>query len=946
MNTSLRRFLCLAWCVAAMWPTAMNAEPASPPSSPAVLPPEAVADFEWFGTLGFPDVHGCPAVRVATGLWSQSGSHAPENRFVQGFLLRHDDSTGRFRVLTSDLFTRDFETTKPGTPEHQRVHCEEEVLATVADTFLANLARPRDEDDGGLRRRFGERLSERAELFAWAWGCWRNELDDRAARLYEHAAGMTSRLDQSREGVKPPDTLRGKLERDLGYAMIWRATLNFEDLKIPRTQLLESFERVARDYPGSEYAASARDTADRLRVMVEEDAAHTVVPIDDLPPDARIAELIFRLRDQNGHQFSQPGSCDIFDDFGGMAISKDEAKSPAHQLVALGYAAVPQLIAALDGRAFSRSVGFHRDFYFSHHVLTVGDCAQQILQRIAGRSFYTAKTTSSYMSRDGETPGVKEEAETWWKEFQQKGEKGVLIDAVVEGDPNAAQQAELLCKHYPDAALEPLIEGARKSTDLRTRERLVTLIGQRPGDAPVTFLEEELRAGPVLGTRIAAARALWQHGLAEEAGTAMIDEWDHPRPPYRAGKPLKMGQATTDAVMAAEIAFQNARSWEEQGRGELIGFLAGCGRADAIEALGRGLRARSVGTRLNVLSAMASDRVNQGIVASGDGGTGNVSADRDLRRQSADDEAKVAAAVEALLVAELDDPDQRLGMSGTRNGKDFSDPYLGDFAGEILAERFKDKYTFDLGASVKERVRQRIVCANLWRGEHGQPLLPLPAAHRVDSAPDETILPLLRTLVAPDEAEAHVAAVALTRLGLSALAPLRAFKSSLRTDDPARIRLETLERSLANTVVETVVDSLPSSSVEHGLMAQARLDKLKGQPLTAAAFVELTIDAAGPLWMGVGGFALSATRDEDLDGVRVVLKFLPVRKDDEEDASSNDMNEHVRLGGDNLYSVFGGVSMEARREAGEYKKFAQAAERALSAAADQPFSLLISLRGH
>jgi hypothetical protein len=33
-----------------------------------------------------------------------------------------------------------------------------------------------------------------------------------------------------------------------------------------------------------------------------------------MPLKQRVAELIFQLRDQNGMQFSQPGSCDIFAD--------------------------------------------------------------------------------------------------------------------------------------------------------------------------------------------------------------------------------------------------------------------------------------------------------------------------------------------------------------------------------------------------------------------------------------------------------------------------------------------------------------------------------------------------------------------------------------------------------------------------------------------------------
>ena len=76
----------------------------------------------------------------------------------------------------------------------------------------------------------------------------------------------------------------------------------------------------------------------------------------------------------------QPGSCDIFDTLAG------KKGTPAHKLVDLGYEAVPQLIEHLDDERYTRSVGYHRNFYFSHHVLRVSECAMTIISRIAGRS--------------------------------------------------------------------------------------------------------------------------------------------------------------------------------------------------------------------------------------------------------------------------------------------------------------------------------------------------------------------------------------------------------------------------------------------------------------------------------------------------------------------------------------------------------------------------------
>lgn len=148
-----------------------------------------------------------------------------------------------------------------------------------------------------------------------------------------------------------------------------------------------------------------------LRQMIVEDNTHTkqAQSFAEMTQEEQIAELIFQLRDQNGRQWGQPGTCDIFSDPRGE-------NSPAEQLVQIGYPAVPQLIEALEDPRFTRSVGFWRDFVFSHHVLRVGDAALAILERIADRSFYQHTYTNAQMTKDEETAAVKAAVEAWWQE--------------------------------------------------------------------------------------------------------------------------------------------------------------------------------------------------------------------------------------------------------------------------------------------------------------------------------------------------------------------------------------------------------------------------------------------------------------------------------------------------------------------------------------------------
>ena len=81
-----------------------------------VLTPQARKDFEWFSTLGFADLKGCPYVRVATGGWSRSGDDPPQQQFMEGFLLA--TNTSGFKMFTlSDLYETTFIQSNPATKQ-------------------------------------------------------------------------------------------------------------------------------------------------------------------------------------------------------------------------------------------------------------------------------------------------------------------------------------------------------------------------------------------------------------------------------------------------------------------------------------------------------------------------------------------------------------------------------------------------------------------------------------------------------------------------------------------------------------------------------------------------------------------------------------------------------------------------------------------------------------
>lgn len=546
-------------------------------AEPVALTPQARQDFEWFSTLGFPDLKGCPFVRVATGFWwrNQASDDPPQQNIFKAFLLATNNFG--FRVFTLDLAENSFTQTNPIANGNTRPGFEVlELSKEVAEVLGAFRNPPAREDESRL---FGTLLRSQSEVFTLAWGCWRNGLDSDAQQLYEQVQKMRSR----NGGLAAASDTRATLEKDLGMDMYYRGLGSFGNTAVSRPQLLAQLESIVSNYPHSEYAERAKPIADVLRRMVSEDEAHAKLArtdLDQLPVDEQVRELIFRLRDQTGFQSSNPGTCSIFYPFPG------EPNTPAHQLLKLGYAAVPQLIAALDDQSFSRSVGLG-PASVPNTVLTVGDCAQQILERIAGKTFFVSRISrypstagdeqaqrldsllngmsgaSNSLPENGNISTTIRAAESWWAGVQQKGEKQVLIEAVVSAGQDAPAQAEILCQRYPDIAAATIVRGAKAATNSWVHARLVEIVTKLDEPQVTDFLRQEMSSASSPTDRERAASGLRARGKDEEAMRAMLHDW------------------------------------ETSGGG--MGFLADSDSVPAIQALGRGLRQRPVSTRYQVV---------------------------------------------------------------------------------------------------------------------------------------------------------------------------------------------------------------------------------------------------------------------------------------------------------------------------------------------------------
>lgn len=404
---------------------------------------EAQECFEWLSTLNLPDFAESPFAEVWTDYDSINGDEAPAAYSFYGFIT--NESETEFTVLSLDLIQITLKKTKPGAPAHKRIAYENRPLPeNIAETL--KLLDDTSQDHPLFQ---SDWIKRKADLFVLGYTCWRRGNDRLAIDLFTEAKEQPLKVYIERE----TRTLQELLEIHFGRLAIWDAILRCggsrlgtqADEYLPnRTELLKAFQRVIDHFPRSKEIDRAKKSAAILKQMIAEDSKHPRLKqqLDQLPLEQRINELIWQLRDQNGYQFFQPGSCDIFwTRDPGMTLGivpsyipiKQAGTSPAHQLLAIGYPAVPALIEALEDQRFSRSVGYSRYSYFNHTVLSVGDCALQILNRIAGYPIYSP----TYMLGDASSEDYKlarqEAVEKWWGEFQQKGKKQMLIDAIAAG---------------------------------------------------------------------------------------------------------------------------------------------------------------------------------------------------------------------------------------------------------------------------------------------------------------------------------------------------------------------------------------------------------------------------------------------------------------------------------------------------------------------------------
>jgi len=232
--------------------------------------------------------------------------------------------------------------------------------------------------------------------------------------------------------------------------------------------LKKQWEKIAA-IPFHSHRDEARDMIKNYESLIKEDVAWkepNAKELAKLTTEQKVSYWLYHLRDLDVGQWSDPGHCYVLGGrFGFFMSDEEEKKTPnaAVELKKLGMAAIPQIIAHLDDGRPTRCKGHWRSYWpEGHYLLPYGDCCQQVFEAITGKTIHAS---GGYPMRDGKGTQCKELAERWWQEYQKKGEKQMLIEGTAAGNRDSSGHAQRLVEKYPEAALTPVIEGIRASTD-------------------------------------------------------------------------------------------------------------------------------------------------------------------------------------------------------------------------------------------------------------------------------------------------------------------------------------------------------------------------------------------------------------------------------------------------------------------------------------------------
>jgi hypothetical protein len=807
-------------------------EPPKPSAAASPLTDADRAFFAWWDAHGFPDVGKLPFVKVWTGDWEGRGNDPPVPFVEAGFLLHEDATT--FTAFLTNLQTVTLKPTPGRDGPHERIGFDRADLAAYARDGLAVLAKEgpeipwfRKSDPFGAHRWAIPNQAFRIAVLGRALAA--RGFDDLARSLCDralHEATRPSRTEQYGDDDPSPRAMYSSIEEAIEGESAEVLEAKFGDPTLSWTDLLHAHEAWARAFAPQQLDAPDGRVA-LLRRMVDAEqgrAKDARKPFEKQSPEEKIASLVHDLQDESFETYSS---------WGLSFREEEDSKTPHARLAALGYAAVPALIDAIDDDRLTRASEWYEtgkgQYRNSRSVLRVGELAWRILDHIAGGALRDSGAGGPPTSG---RPTRRRAAEAWFETIKTRGEKAVLAEQVEKGDRAARAAADRLVEIDRELAVKALEKGILAGDERGGRQNLVYVLASLESPSAIAAM---LRLLPTLGSDrsgITTASALWRRGRRE--GLDALVRW------WRA-------QATDDGTSRGMRFVMGGF-----GLDDLVSALAATGHVDAVKALGERIEARSASDRVAIVTAF---QPHEGSF-------------RQPYEQPTSREAE--AAIETLLAERLADPEHATGLH-MGSGDIGKEPVVGEIAAWVLSRRYPARWKFDPNAAAEVRQSARVALSNAWRAKHGQPALAPEPGARVDPVAPEKAKPLVAAwLGAADDDAREAAETAIVEAGLGMLPALRVARDALKPGAPQQRSLDRLLQRVA-MIVREVRWSEKGPRPNESLSGYA--DGAKGQPMTGEWLTELWRVVALDAPEGATGVDFRMTRPSDGTGVAILLEL-------------------------------------------------------------------------
>jgi len=648
-------------CFLISLPLLLGAALYAAPKEPDHITSEDRGLFEWYDSLGIEDITHARLVRVRTGNCTvnpdESLNRADEPR---AFLL--SEQGAHFTAVLSDLETISTEHHGKNLKDPEYIGWREVSLKSEVESLLRTLATKRPVDEWADRHdSIDDKIYLPAQAFALARYCAAHDQEALSARLMR--AVESAAKDQGRDSAD-------YLQMQLSMILEFRAELALANPQLDRHAQARLFQNVAEKCPKYVEPSLITKPAEGLRRLAEEDDKHQKLSAEEfarLAPGDQARELVFQLRDENPDPDEYP--------IRPWPFKPATSNGALARLKALGHAAVPALIDALDDDRPSRAVLRNAGWASTILSRTIQNLALEALEEIIGARLVELLPSPVADKDDEMWKQFKTVAEDWWKATQEKGELGWLRARALAGGHSAAPCLDVIASRYPDA-LPGLINVAfeRTKETLARAAMLERLKSVRTRDAD-ELLREEMLHGPTLGNRVVAAYAMRQRDRAQ-AMAAMATEIASIQSPVTVFDPK---QSSEVLLKSSLLCIDRANS-----AFHLLVFFLSCDSPEAIQQVEKILAKCDTFAWSHFLS-FCDRRLTPG-----------------MPEEVEPAGPATVAAIEALLTS-------RLGDHTTEKNFTFNSvkaPTVGELAAWELAKCWPEKYHFDLNATPKVRAAQ------------------------------------------------------------------------------------------------------------------------------------------------------------------------------------------------------------------------------------------------